>query len=144
MLLELVLTLGLAGIIYLEGEVSSKLAVIKGNKLYSKALERLAGQSLTWFSSHFSVKLADKFNHVPYTLKIGLRKDIHSLAQLSSYLQKLSNPNSNNLLRNLKQKERPNNNLSNRYNLSFNALSFTSSRDSCGITLLRIQILICT
>ena len=64
MLLELVLTIGLAGIIYLEGEVSSKLAVIKGNKLYSRAIKRLSEQSLTWFSSKFSVKLADKFNHV--------------------------------------------------------------------------------
>ena len=42
MFIELVLTIGLAGILYLEGEVSSKLAVIKGNKLYSRALKRLA------------------------------------------------------------------------------------------------------
>jgi hypothetical protein len=41
MLTELVLTLGLAGILYLEGEVSSKLAVIKGNKLYSSSLKKL-------------------------------------------------------------------------------------------------------
>ena len=58
------MTIGLAGILYLEGEVSSKLAVIKGNRLYSSALKRLADQSLTWFSSQFAVKLADKFNHV--------------------------------------------------------------------------------
>jgi len=64
MLIELVLTLGLAGIIYLEGEVSSKLAVIKGNKLYSSSLKRLTEQSLSWLSEQFSVKLADKFNHV--------------------------------------------------------------------------------
>ena len=67
MLIELVLTIGLAGILFLEGEVSSKLAVIKGNRLYSSALKRLADQSLTWFSSQFSVKLADKFNHVQIT-----------------------------------------------------------------------------
>jgi hypothetical protein len=64
MLIELVLTLGLAGIIYLEGEVSSKLAVIKGNKLYSNSLKRLTEQSLSWLGEQFSVKLADKFNHV--------------------------------------------------------------------------------
>lgn len=64
MLIELVLTIGLAGIIYLEGEVSSKLAVIKGNKLYSSSLKRLTEQSLSWLSEQFSVKLADKFNHV--------------------------------------------------------------------------------
>jgi hypothetical protein len=34
MLYEVVLTLGLAGLIYLEGEVSSHLAVIVGNRLY--------------------------------------------------------------------------------------------------------------
>jgi len=38
MIIELVLTVGLAGIVYLEGEVSSKLAVIKGNALYSRSL----------------------------------------------------------------------------------------------------------
>jgi hypothetical protein len=64
MLIELVLTIGLAGILFLEGEVSSKLAVIKGNRLYASALKRLVDQSLTWFSSQFAVKLADKFNHV--------------------------------------------------------------------------------
>jgi len=68
MLTELVLTIGLAGILYLEGEVSSKLAVIKGNKLYSTSLKRLAEQSLTWQSEQFPVKLADKFNHVSYCL----------------------------------------------------------------------------
>lgn len=64
MLIELVLTIGLAGILFLEGEVSSKLAVIKGNRLYSSALKKLSDQSSTWFSSQFVVKLADKFNHV--------------------------------------------------------------------------------
>lgn len=64
MIIELILTVGLAGIIYLEGEVSSKLAVIKGNNLYSKSLKKLTDQSLIWFSEQFSVKLADKFNHV--------------------------------------------------------------------------------
>jgi hypothetical protein len=64
MIIELVLTVGLAGIVYLEGEVSSKLAVIKGNTLYSRSLERLSERSLVWFNEQFSVKLANKFNHV--------------------------------------------------------------------------------
>jgi hypothetical protein len=64
MITELILILDLAAIIYLESAVSSKLAVIKGNKLYSRSLKRLADQSLSWFSEQFSVKLADKFNHV--------------------------------------------------------------------------------
>lgn len=34
MFYEVVLTIGLAGLIYLEGEVSSYIAVIIGNKLY--------------------------------------------------------------------------------------------------------------
>jgi len=34
MLYETVLTLGLAGLIYIEGEVGSYLAMIAGNKLY--------------------------------------------------------------------------------------------------------------
>jgi hypothetical protein len=64
MVIELILTIGLAGIVYLEGEVSSKLAVIKGNNLYSKSLKKLTDQSLVWFNDQFSVKIADKFNHV--------------------------------------------------------------------------------
>lgn len=64
MLIELVLTIGLAGVVFLEGAVSSKLAVIQGSKLYSKSVTRLADQSLTWFSQQFTVYLADKFNHV--------------------------------------------------------------------------------
>lgn len=68
MLIELILTIGLAGIIFLEGEVSSKLAVIQGNKLFSASLKRLVNQSLTWFSEQFAVYLADKFNHVPCLL----------------------------------------------------------------------------
>lgn len=64
MALELILTLGLAGIIYLEGEVSSKLAVIKGNNLYGNSLRKLTEQNLIWFNDQFAVKLADKFNHV--------------------------------------------------------------------------------
>ena len=64
MVVELVLTIGLAGIVFLEGEVSSKLAVIQGNRLYSSALERLTSQSVVWFGEQFMVRLADKFNHV--------------------------------------------------------------------------------
>jgi hypothetical protein len=41
MMYELVLTLGLAGLIYLESEVSSYLSIIAGNKLYKESLESL-------------------------------------------------------------------------------------------------------
>ena len=40
MAIEFILTVGLAGIIYLEGEVSSKLAVIKGNQIYYRITSR--------------------------------------------------------------------------------------------------------
>ena len=76
MITELILTIGLAGIIYLEGVVSSKLAVIKGNKLYSNSLNRLADQSLTWFSEQFSVKVADKFNHVKLLIVRIMRRSL--------------------------------------------------------------------
>jgi hypothetical protein len=66
MAIELILTIGLAGIVYLEGTVSSKLAVIKGNNLYSKSLKKLTDQSLIWFNDQFLVKIADKFNHVHF------------------------------------------------------------------------------
>jgi hypothetical protein len=46
---ELVLTLGLAGLIYLEGEVSSYLAVITGNKLYKESLESLVHREIRWY-----------------------------------------------------------------------------------------------
>jgi len=38
MLYEGILTLGLAGLIYLEGEVSSYIAVMTGNKLYKGSI----------------------------------------------------------------------------------------------------------
>lgn len=38
MFYEVVLTIGLAGLIYLEGEVSTHLAIITGNKLYKLSL----------------------------------------------------------------------------------------------------------
>lgn len=46
---EFVLTVGLAGIIWLEGEVSSEIAIIQGNNLYKDALTSLGNNKLSWF-----------------------------------------------------------------------------------------------
>ena len=62
--LEILLTICLAGIIYLEGEVSSYIAIIIGNKLYSETLTNLTEKRIGWFSNEYSVKIADRFNHV--------------------------------------------------------------------------------
>ena len=39
LLIEFILTMGLAGIIYFEGEVSSLVSIIQGNNLYHEALK---------------------------------------------------------------------------------------------------------
>lgn len=63
MIYEVVLTIGLGGLIYLEGEVSSHLAVIAGNKLYKESLESLVHREIRWYSEEYSLRTADKFNH---------------------------------------------------------------------------------
>lgn len=63
MLYEVVLTLGLAGLIYIEGEVSSYLAMIAGNKLYRESLQSLVHREIRWYGEEYSLRTADKFNH---------------------------------------------------------------------------------
>lgn len=63
MFYEGVLTLGLAGLIYLEGEVSTYLAVMTGNKLYKESLMALTHKPLKWYGEEYSLRTADKFNH---------------------------------------------------------------------------------
>ena len=40
------------------------IAIIQGNTLYKEALEDLAGKEIRWFTTEYSVKIADNFNHV--------------------------------------------------------------------------------
>ena len=63
MFYEVVLTIGLACLIYVEGEVSSYLAIITGNKLYKQSLESLVNKELRWYGEEYSLRTADKFNH---------------------------------------------------------------------------------
>ena len=63
MLYEVILTLGLGGLIYLEGEVSSHLSVITGNKLYKESIEALVHKPLRWYGEEYFLRTADKFNH---------------------------------------------------------------------------------
>ena len=71
-IIEIILTLGLAAVLYYEGEVSSIIAIIQGNALYKEALEDLAQKEIRWFTTEYSVKIADKFNHVLYDDYVGL------------------------------------------------------------------------
>jgi hypothetical protein len=48
----------------LEGEVSSWIAVIIGNRLYEESLTSLTKKRIGWFANEYSVKIADRFNHV--------------------------------------------------------------------------------
>ena len=66
LILEVVLTFCLSGIIFLEGEVSSCIAVIIGNRLYEESLNSLTKKRIGWFANEYSVKIADRFNHVRY------------------------------------------------------------------------------
>lgn len=68
---EVLLTLGLAGILYYEGEVSSMIAIIQGNiysytgnEMYKTSLFSLIRKKISYFATEYPVKLADKFNHV--------------------------------------------------------------------------------
>ena len=60
---EVILTFGLALVIYLEGEVSSYIAIIIGNKLYKESLESFTHKEMNWYSKKYLLKEADKFNH---------------------------------------------------------------------------------
>ncbi len=51
LILEVVLTFCLSGIIYLEGEVSSYIAMIIGNRLYEQSLNSLTKKRITWFAN---------------------------------------------------------------------------------------------
>ena len=62
-LYEVILTVGLAGLIYLEGEVSSHLSVITGNKLYKESLEALVHKPFKWYGKEYFLKTANRFNH---------------------------------------------------------------------------------
>lgn len=46
---------------------------------------------ISWFNLQFSIKLADKFNHVYYIAYVGLLIDLYCLSLLVEYLQKHSN-----------------------------------------------------
>lgn len=64
MIAEVLLTFCLAGLIYLEGEFSTIIAIVIGNKLYKESIKELTNKSLTWYSNQYNVKLADRYNHV--------------------------------------------------------------------------------
>lgn len=63
--IEVILTLGLAGVLFFEGEVSSRIAIMQGNSVYRSSLSSLIRKRISWFASEYSVKIADRFNHVP-------------------------------------------------------------------------------
>ena len=63
-IIEVILTLGLSGVLYYEGEVSSKIAIMQGNSIYKESLTNLLKKRISWFASEYSVKIADRFNHV--------------------------------------------------------------------------------
>jgi hypothetical protein len=79
-----VLTVGLAGIIYYEGEVSSMIAVMQGinywnvgNYMYRNSLFALINKKISYFTAEYPIKTADRFNHVYYIPDIGLWRNIY-------------------------------------------------------------------
>lgn len=87
LILEVVLTLCLSGIIYLEGEVSSHIAMIIGNRLYEESLTELTKKRIAWFANEYSVKIADRFNHVILYFYLGLWGNFHRSPRTFGYLQ---------------------------------------------------------
>lgn len=65
MFYEVILTLGLSGIVFLEGEVSSHLAIMTGSILYKESLEALVQKDMQWYGKNYYLRSADTFNHVP-------------------------------------------------------------------------------
>lgn len=64
MIIEVILTAGLAGVLYYEGEVSTMIAIIQGNEMYKNSLFSLIRKKISYFVSEYPVKIADRFNHV--------------------------------------------------------------------------------
>lgn len=48
--------------------MSTILAVAIGNRLYEESFEQLGRKGLAWYAQELSVKLADKYNHVPFLI----------------------------------------------------------------------------
>jgi hypothetical protein len=61
---EVVLTVGLALMVYLEGAVSSAIAVAIGNSIYKRSLEAVVAKELAWYAKTHSPLIANKYNHV--------------------------------------------------------------------------------
>jgi hypothetical protein len=76
MLYEVILTLGLAGIMFLEGEVSSHLAVMTGSSLYKESLEALVKKDMNWYGKNYYLRTADKFNHVSIKVVRTMNKSL--------------------------------------------------------------------
>lgn len=83
MIAEVLLTFCLAGLIYLEGEFSTIIAIVIGNKLYKESIKELTNKSLTWYSNQYNVKLADRYNHV-FNAAFRITNKFTSLATASS------------------------------------------------------------
>jgi len=44
--------------------VASSIAIIQGNKLYENTLSTLTSNKISWFSKEYSIRIANRFNHV--------------------------------------------------------------------------------
>lgn len=54
--------------------MSTVLAIAIGNKLYEESFKELEKKRLSWYAQDLSVKLADKYNHVIFSLCRTMRK----------------------------------------------------------------------
>lgn len=64
MIVEVVLTFCLAGLLYLEGEFSTLIAIIIGNRVYEQSFRELTDKPMSWHANEHNVQLADYYNHV--------------------------------------------------------------------------------
>ena len=87
MIAEVVLTFVLAGLLYLEGEFSTMLAIIIGNRIYRESFEELTQKSITWYTNQYNVKLADRYNHVKQYLLRIMRKCTSLVIVSSEYIK---------------------------------------------------------
>jgi hypothetical protein len=63
---ELVLTCGLAFLMYFEYHILCKVSTIVGNKIYEKAITSVSKKPMKWYTLTHAPFISDKLNHVSF------------------------------------------------------------------------------
>lgn len=122
--------------------MSSYIAIIVGNRLYEQSLTSLTKKRITWFANQYSVKIADRFNHVNHFHKKGLRINLHRHPRPARHLQKHHHLHRHNLVHHHQPQKHPHHHGLCDHCLSNRLPSHQNSREKGHQKLLRLQILL--